>query len=153
MALPPDEGIASPRTACPQANRIRIEWGYYFEIGATLTVPVLLVTLVAIRISIITPRVYLAAARAETGGYFAVWVRLRLGKSPIWLAPGILSLVLFAWPSTHEDSEPSSYYDRIVAGVTNERSFAADRKAEVRISRGRHIPVFATNCPRMAGRI
>lgn len=41
--------------------------------------------------------VYVAAALAEIGGCFAFWAWLRLGKSVWWLAPGILSLVLFAY--------------------------------------------------------
>lgn len=39
---------------------------------------------------------YAAAALAEIGGCFAVWAVLRLGRSPLWLAPGMLSLALFA---------------------------------------------------------
>ncbi|PTE20599.1 YnfA family protein [Cereibacter changlensis JA139] len=39
---------------------------------------------------------YAAAAIAEIGGCFAVWAVLRLGRSPLWLAPGMLSLALFA---------------------------------------------------------
>ena len=41
--------------------------------------------------------IYVAAALAEIGGCFAFWGWLRLGKSVWWLAPGILSLVLFAY--------------------------------------------------------
>ncbi len=40
--------------------------------------------------------IYVAAALAEIGGCFAFWAWLRLGKSIWWLAPGSLSLVLFA---------------------------------------------------------
>jgi small multidrug resistance family-3 protein len=40
---------------------------------------------------------YALAALAEIGGCFAFWAWLRLGKSPWWLAPGLVSLVLFAW--------------------------------------------------------
>ncbi|WP_444668308.1 YnfA family protein [Cereibacter changlensis] len=39
---------------------------------------------------------YATAAIAEIGGCFAVWAVLRLGRSPLWLAPGMLSLALFA---------------------------------------------------------
>jgi small multidrug resistance family-3 protein len=48
--------------------------------------------------------VYLAAAVAEIGGCFAVWAWLRLGKSALWLAPGIASLLVFAWLLTLVDS-------------------------------------------------
>jgi small multidrug resistance family-3 protein len=40
---------------------------------------------------------YTLAAFAEIGGCFAFWAWLRLGKSAWWLAPGVMSLVLFAW--------------------------------------------------------
>lgn len=40
---------------------------------------------------------YALAALAEIGGCFAFWAWLRLGKSLWWLAPGVASLVLFAW--------------------------------------------------------
>ena len=52
-----------------------------------------------------TPLIYIAAALAEIGGCFAFWAWLRMGKSPIWLAPGIASLILFAWLLTRVDSE------------------------------------------------
>lgn len=41
--------------------------------------------------------VYVAAALAEIAGCFSFWAWWRLEKSPLWLAPGILSLILFAW--------------------------------------------------------
>lgn len=40
---------------------------------------------------------YLGAALAEIAGCFAFWAWLRLDKSIWWLAPGIVSLVLFAY--------------------------------------------------------
>ncbi len=39
---------------------------------------------------------YGLAAVAEIGGCFAFWVWLRLGKSALWAAPGIVSLIVFA---------------------------------------------------------
>ena len=44
-----------------------------------------------------TPLLYIAAALAEIAGCFSVWAWWRLEKSPLWLVPGLLSLVLFAW--------------------------------------------------------
>jgi small multidrug resistance family-3 protein len=44
-----------------------------------------------------TPLIYVAAAIAEISGCFAFWAWLRLDKSPIWLLPGILFLLIFAW--------------------------------------------------------
>ncbi len=52
-----------------------------------------------------TALVYLAAAVAEIAGCFAFWAWLRLGKSPTWLAPGVVSLILFAWLLTRVDSD------------------------------------------------
>jgi len=48
---------------------------------------------------------YLLAAFAEIGGCFSFWAWLRLEKSPIWLAPGIVSLVLFAWALTRIEAD------------------------------------------------
>lgn len=44
------------------------------------------------------------AALLEIAGCFAVWAWIRLGKSALWLGPGILSLALFAWMLTKVDS-------------------------------------------------
>jgi len=52
-----------------------------------------------------TALIYAAAALAEIGGCFAFWAWLRMGKSPLWLAPGIASLVVFAWLLTRVDSD------------------------------------------------
>lgn len=46
---------------------------------------------------------YLLAAFAEIGGCFAFWAWLRLGRSPLWLVPGIACLALFAWVLTRVD--------------------------------------------------
>jgi small multidrug resistance family-3 protein len=40
---------------------------------------------------------YAFAALAEIAGCFAFWGWWKLGKSPLWLAPGMVSLALFAW--------------------------------------------------------
>ncbi|MGY2049503.1 YnfA family protein [Methylobacterium sp. JK268] len=47
---------------------------------------------------------YALAALAEIAGCFAVWSWLRLGRSPLWLAPGLACLVLFAVLLTRVDS-------------------------------------------------
>ena len=44
-----------------------------------------------------TALIYPLAALAEIGGCFAFWAWLRLGKSPLWAAPGLLCLIAFAW--------------------------------------------------------
>ncbi|WP_394652055.1 YnfA family protein [uncultured Sphingomonas sp.] len=41
--------------------------------------------------------VYPLAALGEIGGCFVFWAWLRLGRSPLWLAPGVAALVIFAW--------------------------------------------------------
>ncbi len=48
--------------------------------------------------------VYVLAAIAEIGGCFAIWAWLRLGKSAIWLVPGAISLLVFAYLLTLVDS-------------------------------------------------
>ena len=40
---------------------------------------------------------YPLAALAEIAGCFSFWAWLRLGKPAFWLAPGMLSLAIFAW--------------------------------------------------------
>lgn len=50
--------------------------------------------------------VYFAlAAAAEIAGCFAFWAWLRLGKSPLWLLPGMASLALFAFLLTRVESD------------------------------------------------
>jgi len=44
-----------------------------------------------------TLALYVAAALAEIGGCFAFWAWLRLGKSALWLVPGMAALALFAY--------------------------------------------------------
>lgn len=41
--------------------------------------------------------VYPLAALAEIAGCFAFWAWLKLDRSPLWLIPGVLSLIAFAW--------------------------------------------------------
>jgi len=48
--------------------------------------------------------VFIAAALAEIAGCFAFWAWMRLDKSPLWLIPGVASLILFAWLLTLADS-------------------------------------------------
>jgi small multidrug resistance family-3 protein len=40
------------------------------------------------------------AAFAEIAGCFSFWAWIRLGRSPLWILPGVASLVLFAWALT-----------------------------------------------------
>lgn len=41
--------------------------------------------------------IYAGAAFAEIAGCFSFWAWLRLGKSSLWLIPGMASLALFAY--------------------------------------------------------
>ena len=47
---------------------------------------------------------YIAAAGTEIAGCFAFWAWLKLGKSSLWLIPGVAALVLFAFLLTRIDS-------------------------------------------------
>ncbi len=51
-----------------------------------------------------TAIVYIAAAFAEIAGCFSFWMVFRENKPSWWLAPGMLSLALFAWLLTRVDS-------------------------------------------------
>ena len=48
---------------------------------------------------------YAAAALAEIAGCFSFWAWARLGKSALWLGPGMVSLAAFAWVLTRIDAE------------------------------------------------
>ena len=47
---------------------------------------------------------YIGAAAAELAGCFAFWAWLRLGKSVIWVIPGLVALVVFALLLTRIDT-------------------------------------------------
>ena len=47
---------------------------------------------------------YIFAAIFEIAGCYAFWMWLRLDRSALWLAPGVISLVLFAFLLTRIDS-------------------------------------------------
>jgi small multidrug resistance family-3 protein len=47
---------------------------------------------------------YVGAALAEIAGCFAFWAWLRLGRSALWIIPGTISLLLFAWLLTLVDT-------------------------------------------------
>ncbi len=48
--------------------------------------------------------IYTAAALAEIGGCFAFWAWAKLGRSVLWLAPGVVALVVFAYLLTRIDA-------------------------------------------------
>jgi small multidrug resistance family-3 protein len=49
--------------------------------------------------------VYAAAAIGEIAGCFSFWAWLRLGRSPVWIIPALLSLAAFAWLLTRIDAD------------------------------------------------
>ena len=61
--------------------------------------------------------VYIAAALAEIAGCFAFWAWWRLGKSALWLLPGMVSLVLFAWLLTLVDTNAAGRAYAAYGGV------------------------------------
>lgn len=50
------------------------------------------------------PVLYVVIAIAEIAGCFAFWAWLRLDKSALWVIPGTVSLILFAYLLTRVDS-------------------------------------------------
>ena len=51
-----------------------------------------------------TLALYIAAAVAEIAGCFAFWAVVRLGRSALWLAPGVAALAGFAFLLTRVDA-------------------------------------------------
>jgi small multidrug resistance family-3 protein len=60
---------------------------------------------------------YLGAALAEIGGCFAFWAWLRLDRSPLWLLPGVGSLVLFAYLLTRVEADAAGRAYAAYGGV------------------------------------
>lgn len=48
---------------------------------------------------------FAGAALAEIAGCYAFWAWLRLGKSILWLIPGMVCLAIFAWLLTFGEAE------------------------------------------------
>lgn len=61
--------------------------------------------------------VYALAALAEIAGCFSVFAVLRLGRSPLWLVPGLLALALFAYLLTLGPSETAGRAYAAYGGV------------------------------------
>jgi small multidrug resistance family-3 protein len=60
---------------------------------------------------------YALAAAAEIAGCFAFWAWLKLGRSPLWLIPGMASLALFAFLLTRVDSDAAGRAYAAYGGV------------------------------------
>lgn len=61
--------------------------------------------------------IYIAAALAEITGCFAFWAWARLGKPALWLAPGALALVLFAFLLTRTEVDAAGRANAPYGGV------------------------------------
>jgi len=61
--------------------------------------------------------VYPLAAVAEIAGCFAFWAWLKLDRSPLWLVPGVASLIAFAWLLTLVPSEAAGRAFAAYGGV------------------------------------
>ena len=64
-----------------------------------------------------TVLVYPLAALAEIAGCFAFWAWLKLDRSPVWLVPGVLSLIAFAWLLTLVPTEAAGRAFAAYGGV------------------------------------
>lgn len=64
-----------------------------------------------------TALIYAAAAFAEIAGCFAFWAWARSGRSVLWLAPGVVLLILFAWLLTLAPAEAAGRAYAAYGGV------------------------------------
>ena len=80
--------------------------------------------------------VYLLAAFAEIAGCFTFWRWLKAGGSPLWVAPGLLSLAAFAWLLTRIDSDTAGRAYAAYGGVYITASLVWLRVVEVRAPDG-----------------
>jgi small multidrug resistance family-3 protein len=69
-----------------------------------------------------TAAIYATAALAEIAGCFAFWAWLRMGRSIWWIAPGTVSLLMFAYLLT---LAPSSNAGRAYAAYGGVYIFAS----------------------------
>jgi len=61
--------------------------------------------------------IFALTALAEIAGCFAFWAWLRLGKSVLWVIPGTLSLIAFAWLLTYVESDAAGRAYAAYGGV------------------------------------
>lgn len=61
--------------------------------------------------------IFFAAAVLEIAGCFAFWMWSRQGQSALWLLPGIVALVAFAWLLTKVDVEHAGRIYAIYGGI------------------------------------
>lgn len=61
--------------------------------------------------------IFALAAVIEIAGCFAFWVWMNHGKSPLWLIPGVASLIAFAWILTLAPTENAGRAYAIYGGI------------------------------------
>lgn len=61
--------------------------------------------------------IFVAAAFFEIAGCFTFWSVVKLKASPLWLVPGVLSLIAFAWLLTLTDVESAGRAYAIYGGI------------------------------------
>jgi len=61
--------------------------------------------------------IFAAAALCEIAGCFAFWAWWRLDKSALWLLPGMVALVLFAWLLTLSEADAAGRTYAAYGGV------------------------------------
>ena len=61
--------------------------------------------------------IFTVAAVLEIAGCFAFWMWARQGHSALWLLPGVLSLMAFAWALTRIDVEQAGRVYAIYGGI------------------------------------
>lgn len=64
-----------------------------------------------------TAALFGAAAIAEILGCFAFWMHFRLGRSALWLAPGLVSLAAFAWLLAQSPTDQAGRAYAVYGGV------------------------------------
>lgn len=74
--------------------------------------------------------IFIAAALAEIAGCFAFWAWWRLAASPLWLIPGVLSLIAFGWLLALVDSDAAGRAYAAYGGIYICASLAWLRLAE-----------------------
>ena len=60
---------------------------------------------------------FAAAALAEIAGCFAFWAWWRLGRSVLWVAPGMVSLALFGWLLAQSPADQAGRSYAVYGGI------------------------------------
>jgi small multidrug resistance family-3 protein len=66
---------------------------------------------------LITILIFSLTALLEIAGCFAFWMWARQGQSVLWLAPGVLALIAFAWLLTRVDVEHAGRVYAVYGGI------------------------------------